>query len=301
MSDEAREVRLWLQYQKMRNQTVRPSLEEQRQRLRAVGSFPIDPAVHVSRSIEGGVAGEWIEPANHQGGTWLYLHGGAYASGGCDSHRPLASKLALASRTRVRVVDYRLAPEYPFPAAVEDSIKAYLALLQKGISHKSLIVGGDSSGGGLTVAMLVSLRDQGIPMPQAMVLLSPWTDLAATGSSLINRRDRDPWLDPGEVAGAGRLYLGSTDPKHPLASPLYAKLEGLCPTLIHVGDDEVLLDDSVRLAKRLQESGIAVTLKTFPGLWHVFHAFFAKVPEANAAIADIGQWVQDMIPDNIDT
>ncbi len=298
MSDKAREVRVWLQHQKILSQKMRPNLEEQRQRLKAMGSIPIDPALRVTRTVEEGVAGEWIEPINGiSNRVWLYLHGGAYASGGPDSHRPLASQLALASRARIRVVDYRLAPEHRFPAALEDSVKAYMALLKQGVSHSSLVVGGDSAGGGLTVAMLVSLRDQGIPLPQAMVLLSPWTDLAATGSSLRTRQDRDPWLDAAAIADASRLYLGSTDPKNPLASPLYANLKGLCPALIHVGDDEVLLDDSIRLAQRLRDCGVPVTLKTFPDLWHVFHAFFIKVPEANAAIEEIGLWVQQTIPE----
>lgn len=298
LSNGANEVREWLRNQKIRNQQSHPSLEEQRQRLAAMGSLPVDPTLRVTRTVEGGVAGEWIEPVGsrtHR--VWLYLHGGAYASGGPDSHRALASRLALTSGSRIRVADYRLAPEHRFPAAVEDSIRAYVALLEKGISPQSIVVGGDSAGGGLTVALLVSLRDQRIPLPKAMVLLSPWTDLAATGSSLVNRRDRDPWLDASGIAAAGRLYLGSADPKNPLASPLYADLRGLCPALIHVGDDEVLLEDSVRLAQRLQEARVPVTIKVFPGMWHVFHAFFAKVPEANAAIEEIGQWVQQRVPD----
>ncbi|MBX5465774.1 MAG: alpha/beta hydrolase [Clostridia bacterium] len=273
-----------------------PSVEEQRRQLDAMGGLlPLAPDVVVRPAESGGVPGEWIDaPGARADRVLLYLHGGAYSMGGPASHRSLVARLARAAAARGLLVDYRLAPEHRFPAAVEDAVAAYRGLLAAGLEPGRIVLAGDSAGGGLAVATLVALREAGQPLPAGAALLSPWTDLAGTGETLRTRAERDPWIDPSGIGGAARLYLGEEDPRHPLASPLYAELGGLPPLLIHVGEDEVLLDDARRLAERARAAGVEVTLRVWPEMWHVFQAF--PMPEAEEAIAEIGRFVQARTP-----
>jgi monoterpene epsilon-lactone hydrolase len=275
-----------------------PSLAEQRRALEAMAANLALPAdVRVTRTAVGGVPAEWVvAAAARPDRTFLYFHGGAYYMGSAASHRELAARLSRAAAARVLLAEYRLAPEHRFPGAVHDAVAAYRGLLAQGTDPSRLLVGGDSAGGGLTVAMLVVLRDAGDPLPQAAVLLSPWTDLACTGPSLKTRAAADPWLDPEGIRRAPALYLGATDPRHPLASPLYADLRGLPPLLVHVGRDECLLDDSTRLAERARAAGVDVSLVVWDDMWHVFHSFAAEVPEARRAIEEIGAFAARMLP-----
>lgn len=190
----------------------------------------------------------------------------------------------------------QLAPEWPFPAALDDAVLAYQYLLDSGVPHERIVVAGDSAGGGLAVSTLMSLRDRGTALPGVAVLMSPWTDLAGTGESMETRSEADPWLDPQEIRAGAGIYLGSADPKNPLASPLYADLHGLPPMLIQVGRDECLLDDSARLAERARAQGTDAALTVWDGMWHVFQAFAAQVPEAREAIREIGEWVRVQVP-----
>lgn len=173
---------------------------------------------------------------------------------------------------------------------------AYQYLLDSGVPHERIVVAGDSAGGGLAVSALVSLRFRGTDLPRAAVLMSPWTDLAGTGDSMETRSEADPWLDPEGIRAGARIYLGNADPKNPLASPLYADLHGLPPMLIQVGRDECLLDDSVRLAERARDQGTDATVTVWDGMWHVFQAFAAQVPEAQKAVNEIGEWVRFQVP-----
>lgn len=274
------------------------SLEEQRRGLEAMAAaFPLAADVRVERTAVGGVPAEWVAvEAARSDRTVLYLHGGAYYMGSAASHRDLAARLSRAAEARVLLAEYRLAPEHRFPAALEDAVAVYRGLREQGTEPSRLVVGGDSAGGGLAVAMLVALRDAGDPLPRAAVLISPWTDLAGTGPSMETRAAADPWLDPEGIRRAPALYLGDTDPRHPLASPLYADLHGLPPLLVHVGRDECLLDDSTRLADRARSAGVDVTLKIWDDMWHVFHSFAAEVPEARQAIDAIGAFVARVLP-----
>lgn len=239
-----------------------------------------------------GVPAEWIDvDGTRSGRAFLYLHGGGYYLGSCDSHRGLASHLAKESLSRVLLPEYRLAPENPFPAGLMDARATYRFLLAQGYSPNQIIIGGESSGGGLTLALLQTLRDEGMPMPAGAVLLSPWTDLLGTGESVIKRARRDPWLRPPGIEIVADRYRGGTPTSHPLVSPLYADLRGFPPLLLHVGDDEILLDDATRVAAKAQEAGTEATLKVWPKLWHAFHAFYPWVPEAKQAHREIGAWV----------
>ena len=248
----------------------------------------------------GGVPGEWIAAPSAAGGRVIYyLHGGGYTVGSINTHRALIARLSAAAGARALAIDYRLAPEHPFPAAVEDATAAYRWLLEGGADPSNVVIAGDSAGGGLTVATLVALRDARIPLPAAAVCLSPWVDLEGIGESATTRKAADPMIDPEGGLEQARLYLGGADPRTPLAAPLYADLSGLPPMLIHVGDAEVLLDDSTRLAARAKAAGVDVTLEVWPDMIHVWQFFAAVLPEGQQAIDRIGAFVRERTPEAI--
>lgn len=258
----------------------------------ANGSHPPSGTRKDTLTIQG-MNAEWITPPNaHPDGVMLYLHGGAYVAGGLKSHSNIVAYFAYKARVRALLVEYRLAPEHPFPAALEDAVASYRWLLENGTRPEHIVIAGDSAGGGLTLATLLKLRDDGLPLPAAAVCLSPWTDLAGTGESLRTRARKDPWLKADSVAPGAAHYHGSYDPKHPLISPLYGDMRGLPPILIHVGDWEILLDDSVRMAEKIRQSGGTVELEVWPGMWHVFHAFRALTPESKEANEKMARFIQ---------
>ncbi len=242
----------------------------------------------------GGVPAAWmITPEVAKDRAILYLHGGGYIEGSITSHQDLAQRISKVSKTRVLILDYRLAPEHPFPAALEDSISAYEWLINsKGYNPKNLIIAGDSAGGGLTIATLVKLRDQGVPLPAAAVCLSPWTDLALTGDSMKLKLHEDPFVSPDGLMFDARLYLGKADPKNPFASPLYANFKGLPPLCIQVGSAEILLDDATRLAKRAREADVEVQLDIWEDMIHMFQAFAVIAPEGTEGINKIGEFIK---------
>jgi acetyl esterase/lipase len=226
----------------------------------------------------------------------LYLHGGGYVAGSIDSHRNLTGHLAKAMGCPVLALDYRLAPEHPHPAAVEDATKAYRWLLAQGLASDRIVVSGDSAGGGLTMAMLVALRDSGDPLPAAGIPISPWVDLEAGGESIRTRDGVDPMVSGASLRTISAMYLGDDgDPHDPLAAPLHADLSGLPPLLIHVGDHEVLLDDSTRLAANAEAANVDVTLEVWPEMVHVWHASAGFVPEADQAVARIAEFARPLV------
>ncbi|WP_304459803.1 alpha/beta hydrolase [Alicyclobacillus sendaiensis] len=295
-SPQALSVRAMLQQVRASQNPAELSLEAQRAGLDQMGRTIPQPAdVAVERTSFGGVPGEWITVAESSDKrVVLYLHGGAYYMGSCESHRSLAWRLARASKSRVALIEYRLAPEHKFPAAVEDAVKAYESLLALGVEPGRIAISGDSAGGGLTMATLISLRDAGKPLPACAALLSPWTDLAGTGPSMESRAPYDPWLEPEGIRKAPLLYCSRDQLTHPLVSPLYGDLADLPPILIHVGRDECLLDDSVRLYDKLIDAGVQAKLHVWDDLWHVFHSF--PIPEADEALNEIGLFIQEHIP-----
>jgi acetyl esterase/lipase len=260
-----------------------------------LGRYPLPEGTSVETVEAGGVPGEWVSaPDVDPDRTILYLHGGAYTRGSIVSHRALVARLSAASGARALVIAYRLAPENPFPAAVEDATAAYRWLLEQHIQPDQLVVSGDSAGGGLSLALLLALRDAGHPLPAGAALLSPWTDLAGTGESIRTLAGADPWLNAERLMLTAGLYLAGADACNPLASPLYGDLHGLPPLLIQVGTDEILLDDATRLAERARAAGVPVTLEVWERMWHVFQSFAAEIPEGRQAVEKIGAFVRQV-------
>src|SRR5437867_1280537 len=259
-------------------------------------AFPAPPGVTSTPVDAGGIPAEWIAaPGASDEQTIYWLHGGGYCIGSINTHQGLLARISAASRARVLAIDYRLAPEHPFPAAVEDAVAGYLWLLSTGVDPAHIIIGGDSAGGGLTAATLVALKADAKPLPAAAVCISPWTDLALTGESLVSKAEADPMITIEGITRVRDAYLGDADPTAPLASPIYADLSGLPPLLIQVGECEVLLDDSQRLAERAEAAGVDVTLEVWPEMIHVWHFFAAMLPEGQQAIDRIGEWVQQRL------
>jgi epsilon-lactone hydrolase len=251
------------------------------------------PGTSVEPLDAGGVPAEWVVAEGIAGSrVVLYLHGGAYQIGSPATLRHMIALLSAAAQARVLSVDYRLAPEHPFPAAVDDALAAYRYLLRGGTDPAAVAIAGDSAGGGLALATVVALRDVRDPLPAAVAAMSPWTDLALTGESLRTRADVDVMIKPDDMPETVATYLAGADPRHPYASPLYADLRGLPPILIQVGDAEVILDDSTRFAAKAEAAGVDVTLEVWDQMPHVWHAFAGLLPEADQAIDRIGAWLQ---------
>ena len=241
---------------------------------------------------DGAVAGEWHRPENAAPGrTILYFHGGGYVFGSAKSHRGLTFKLAQDARADIFSVDYRLAPEHPFPAAVDDAVAAYQWLLDGGAQSESIIVGGDSAGGGLSLALLLRCKALGLPRPAAAFLYSPFTDLAATGSSLETNEASDVMFKKIYIAEGAKRYIGAADPKDPLVSPLYGDLGGLPPVLTFVSDNEALYDDSKRLHDKLLAAGVDSALIVERGLAHVWPIFYPRFPEAGRTIKQTADFI----------
>ena len=280
-----------------------PDLQTQRQGLEATAPATPDD-VRVATVDAGGVSADWVlAPDADQGRRLLYLHGGAYFMGSPASHRRITADLSRASGCAVLSADYRLAPEHLFPAAVEDAVAAYVWMGEHGPdgagSAHSIFVAGDSAGGGLTLALLLALRDRGMGQPSAAITFSAFTDMAGEGGSLKTRWSRDPIINEtaGEspealLQGLAAMYLGSEDPKAPLASPVFAELHDLPPLYMNVGDDEILLDDTLRVAARASETGVNVTLHVEPGGFHVYPFFVPDAPESRFTIRRVGEFIR---------
>jgi acetyl esterase/lipase len=230
-------------------------------------------------------------PASRPDHYVLYLHGGGYVSGSAALYRHFTWRIAASTRSTLLAVDYRLAPEHPFPAALTDAVAAYQWLRAQAPNPKAIAVIGDSAGGGLALATLMKLRDQGLPLPTAAIAISPWTDLALTGASLRFNAKADSMINSEDMQSFADMYLAGTDPRNPYVSPLYDTGAGLPPILILVGSEEVLLDDAVRMAERLRYAGGIVELEIWPKMLHVWPLFVPVLPEANRAIARMGHFV----------
>jgi epsilon-lactone hydrolase len=271
------------------------TVARKRQRLATAGRLlPPTPAAADTFTVDaGGVAAERIVPhAAPYDRHLVYLHGGGFIAGSPSVYRHLAWRIALAAGAQVLAPDYRLAPEHPFPAALDDALAAYEWLLAEGVAPQQVALVGDSAGGGLAFSLLIRLRDENRPLPAAVAALSPWTDLALTGASLRLHAKADPMLDAAELPRVARSYLAGADPRHPWASPIYGDLSGLPPALIQVGSDEILHDDAARLADRLDRAGGSARLEIWPRMPHVWHIFAPILPEAHRAIGHIGEFLR---------
>jgi len=291
--------RLFYRFAKYQNSRAdkNASLQQQRARLESLAKYqPMPPQVDVQQTRVGNALGEWLRP-NHAGNgrAILFFHGGAYSMGSCNTNRAIASRVAIASATPSLVFEYRLAPEYPFPAALEDALATYRGLVSGGISAQKIAFVGGSAGGGLAIATAVSLRDHGDPLPAAIACLSPWVDLELTGESMTTRAKVDPLISREYLQWHAVQYIGQHHPRSPLISPLYADLHGLPPMLIQVGDYETLLSDSVRLADCARNAGVDMTCEVWEGMWHFWHLSAGLIPEGKRAIARIGAFIREHI------
>ncbi len=272
----------------------RADCEKSASRVRLPAGMAVEPVK--IEALPSGLAAEWIRPspaasAGLDDACIFYTLGGGYVSGSCSDHRGFVAKFVQSSGVRALLYEYRLAPEHPFPAALEDTLAAYRWLLAQGMSPARIVIAGESAGGGLCLAALIAMRDEGIPLPAAAVALSPWTDLKLTGESHRTRAKAaiDP---PGMSTVCCKYYAGDTDPGLPWMSPLYGDLHGLPPVLIYTGDDEMMRDDSTRFAEKAVCADVDVTLRMVSGMVHCFPLFAPLFPEATEAMAEIGDFVR---------
>lgn len=273
-----------------------PTLQEEREGFIAGVARPAPEGVTTRETVLGGRPALELAPTDAGPGVILYLHGGGYVVGSPSTHAGLTGELARRARMRAVSVDYRLAPEHPFPAAVDDGLAAYRALLDAGTDAGRIVLAGDSAGGGLTIATLLAARQAGLPQPAAAAVFSPWVDLTLSGTSIHSMAGIDPiFADVGDLRPYVDRYLGDGDPALPLASPMLADLRGLPPLLVQVGAYELLLDDAIGLAARAGRDGVEVVLEVQPGLPHVFQHHFGRLDEAGAAIERAAQFLASRI------
>ncbi|BBI34083.1 alpha/beta hydrolase [Cohnella abietis] len=285
-------------YLKQTNRNENQTVEQIRQKMaKSEDQLPLHSDVNIQKVTIGHLDGEWIIPiaseSKNDKKVILYFHGGGFISGTCDFYRDLTSRISKSSGVKVLIIEYRLAPEYTYPAANDDCLSAYEWLLANGYSAQDIVLGGDSVGGSLALMTLISLRDKGGTLPAGAFLLSPHTDLVhLDGESYLSRAELDP---TGSQEGNKRIldvYLGSHSGQIPLLSPLLLNLEDLPDLFIQVGDHEVLLSDSTRFAERAREAGVGVTLEVWENMWSVFQYLAYMLPEAQQAITNIGQYVR---------
>lgn len=268
-------------------------IARQRQRLLSATRLTLPPrTVSFETAALAGVPGDMVSQRGNEAASTviLYLHGGGYTTGSPRTHRALTGHLAVRCRARLFVPDYRLAPEHPFPAGLEDAVTAYRGLLDDGVEPGEIVIAGDLAGGGLAVAAALRLRDLVQRLPRALVLFSPLADLAREYPEVPPRGE--VMLTPAWLRECARAYVATGDPRDPLISPVSADLRGLPPTLIQVGSDELLLPDSRRLAERLQSAGVRAELHEFPGRWHVFQASAGVLADADRALEEVARFIR---------
>ena len=268
------------------------SLDQRRAGMEKV-AFRVADDIGVEALTVAGRSAEWLRaPGAQAERAILYLHGGGYVMGSLNTHRSLGGEVSRAAQAAVLMLDYRLGPEEPFPAAVEDGVAAYRWLLENGFEPHNLAIAGDSAGGGLAAATLVAARDQQLSLPAAAVCISPWSDMTCSNESYQTRAEADPMIGP-DIGKMVDLYLQGKDATAPYASPNFADLRSLPPLLIHVGRDEVLLDDAIKLDHKARADGVDSTLEVWEDMIHVWHAFHPMLPEGRDGIMRVGEFLRD--------
>jgi monoterpene epsilon-lactone hydrolase len=275
----------------------RPRSSDHRQRRLDIDARGREYGVPGDVSVEpvsaNGVRAEWTAtPGATADAAILYLHGGGYVIGSLDSHRHLVAEAARAAGCWALALDYRLAPEHPFPAPVDDAVAGYRYLLGRGIKPGRIAIAGDSAGGGLVVSAMVAIRDAGLPQPGSGWCISPWVDMEAIGETMTSKAEADPTVQKAGILDMARLYLNGADPRSALAAPLYADLTGLAPLLIQVGAAETLLDDAIRLTRVAGAAGVYVDLQIWPEMIHVWHLFHPELGAGRRAIVAGGAFVR---------
>jgi monoterpene epsilon-lactone hydrolase len=277
--------------------TLRPrpvSVAERRERLDALGHAYRTPAdISIEPVSADGVPAEWTTaPCADPSRVLLYLHGGGFSVGSIVSHRAMVAETGRAAQARTLAIDYRRTPEHPFPAALDDSLRAYQWLLAQGVQPGRVAIGGDSAGGGLTLALMVALRERGLPLPACGWCISPWVDMEARGDTYTTKAAIDPMISRDYVLELAGWYLGGTAPQTPLAAPIHADLHALPPLLVQVGSAETLLDDSVQIAGRAGAAGVRVTLEIWPNMIHAWPLFHQQLTDGRRAIAAAGAFIR---------
>ena len=287
------ELNTVLEMIRVRSAETRNTIDDERLSYeRIMSTQPIDDDIETERVGVNGVAAEWIwAPESDKRRVILYLHGGGYVIGSVRTHRVLLAHLARAAKARVLALDYRLAPETPFPGPIDDTVNAYQWLLSEGIEPANMAIAGDSAGGGLVVAALVALKSVGEPLPAAGVCISHWSDMESTGGSMMTNSESDPSVSKERLLKLAGIYLNGKNPQAPLASPIHADLTGLPPLLLQVGSIEVLLDDSTMLKEQAHKAGVSVQMEVWDDMPHVWHHYAPILPEARKAISKIGEFL----------
>ncbi len=278
----------------------RPRSDDYRQRRKDIDArglaYGLAADVGVEPVTANGVRAEWTTtPKDARDAALLYLHGGGYVIGSLDSHRHLAGEAGRAAGIAALALDYRLAPEHPFPAAVDDALAGYRFVLGRGISPGRVALAGDSAGGGLVVAAMLAIRDAGLPQPGCGWCISPWVDMEAIGETMTSKAPADPTVQRAGLLDMAKMYLSGADPRSPLAAPIYGNLSGLAPLMIQVGACETLLDDALRLAKIGGAADVRVDLQIWPEMIHVWHLFHPELKAGRQAIEAGGAYVRAMI------
>jgi epsilon-lactone hydrolase len=278
----------------------RPRSDDYRQRRKDIDTrglqYGLAPDVGVEPVTANGVRAEWTAtPSDARDAALLYLHGGGYLIGSLDSHRHLAAEAGRAAGISALALDYRLAPEHPFPAAVDDALAGYRFLLTRGINPQRIAIAGDSAGGGLVVAAMLAIRQAGLPQPGCGWCISPWVDMEAIGETMTSKAAADPTVQRAGLLDMAKTYLNGADPRSPLAAPIYSNLSGLAPLMIQVGACETLLDDALRLAKIGGAADVRVDLQIWPEMIHVWHLFHPELKAGRQAIEAGGAFVRRMI------
>jgi len=278
----------------------RPRSDDYRQRRKDIDArglaYGLAADVGVEPVTANGVKAEWTAtPKDARDAALLYLHGGGYVIGSLDSHRHLAAEAGRAAGIAALALDYRLAPEHPFPAAVDDALASFRFLLGRGISPGRVALAGDSAGGGLVVAAMLAIREAGLPQPGCGWCISPWVDMEAIGETMSSKAAADPTVQRAGLLDMAKMYLSGADPRSPLAAPIYGNLSGLAPLMIQVGACETLLDDALRLAKIGGAADVRVDLQIWPEMIHVWHLFHPELKAGRQAIEAGGSYVRAMI------
>lgn len=278
----------------LRSQPRPTGFAERRKRLDSIGSIhPVASGISLQAASIEGIPVEWsLAPGSDSSRVLLFFHGGGYCSGSIASHRGMVVEAGRAAGARTLAVGYRLAPEHPFPAALEDARAAYAFLLEQGIAPHKIALGWDSAGGGLSLALMTALRDSNRPLPGCAWLVSPWVDLEMTGESLLTKADADPLIQKPYLEELAAAYLGGSDPANPLVSPLHADLSGLPPLLVQVGSAETLLDDAVRISSRAGAADVPVTLEIWPHMIHAWHLWAAMLEDGRRALKSAGSFIR---------
>ncbi len=270
------------------------SVAERRDRLDALGAaYRTAEDIRLESVSADGVPAEWsVAPGADASRVLLYLHGGGFSVGSIVSHRAMVTETGRAAQARTLAIDYRRTPEHPFPAALDDALQAYRWLLAQDVQPGRIAIGGDSAGGGLTLAVMVALRDSGLPLPACGWCISPWVDMEARGESYASKAAIDPMISREYILELAEWYLGGTAPRTPLAAPLHANLKGLPPLLIQVGTAETLFNDSIQIAERAGLADIQVTLEVWPHMIHAWPLFYQQLTDGRRAIATAGSFIR---------